>query len=144
MNVIDTHGDMITKFIPKRDGRINNIVKINTPYNIIAPPEMKFLFLPMPYPDHYDWESSSGVLEPALSSELNVQLYWNVEEGERFIKAGTPLMQIVPIWEKDVNMVCRDANEKEMRWIEKKPYWNSFSFSPVRNKVKELYKRYFQ
>ena len=67
---------------------------------------MKFLFLPMPYPDHYDWESSSGVLEPALSSELNVQLYWNVEEGERFIKAGTPLMQIVPIWEKDVNMVC--------------------------------------
>ena len=144
MNVIDTHGDMITKFIPKRDGRINNIVKINTPYNIIAPPEMKFLFLPMPYPDHYDWESSSGVLEPALSSELNVQLYWNVEEGERFIKAGTPLMQIVPISEKDLNMVCRDANEKEMRWIEKKPYWNSFSFSPVRNKVKELYKRYFQ
>ena len=98
----------------------------------------------MPYPDHYDWESSSGVLEPALSSELNVQLYWNVEEGERFIKAGTPLMQIVPIWEKDVNMVCRDANEKEMRWIKKKPYWTSFSFSPTRNKVKELYKRYFK
>ena len=48
------------------------------------------------------------------------------------------------ISEKDLNMVCRDANEKEMRWIEKKPYWNSFSFSPVRNKVKELYKRYFQ
>lgn len=46
MNIIDTHGDQITKHIPKRKGTIDNIVKINTPYSIVAPKGMKFLFLP--------------------------------------------------------------------------------------------------
>ena len=141
MNIIDTHGDMITKHIPKRDGRIDNIVKINTPYHVISP--VKLLFLPLPYPDHYDWESSSGILDTSNSTELNVQLYWNVKEGERFIKAGTPLMQIIPLTEENINMICRDANDYEMKWINKRPFFNSFSFSPMRKKVKEIYKRYF-
>ena len=97
----------------------------------------------MPYPDHFDYESSSGILDPATSSELNVQLYWNIKEGERFIKAGSPLMQIVPITDKDLTMVCREVNEKEMNWIKKRSYFKSFSFSPVRNRIKELYHRYF-
>ena len=141
MNIIDTHGDQITKHIPKRDGRIDNIVKINTPYHVISP--VKLLFLPLPYPDHYDWESSSGILDTSNSTELNVQLYWNVKEGERFIKAGTPLMQIIPLTEENINMICRDANDYEMKWINKRPFFNSFSFSPMRKKVKEIYKRYF-
>ena len=143
ISIINTHEDNITKFLPKRKGRTNNIIKINTPYHIIAPKNIKFLFLPMPYPDHFDYESSSGVLEPSTSSELNVQLYWNIKDGERFIKAGTPLMQIVPITDKDLTMVCRDANKKETNWIKKRPYFKSFSFSPVRNRIKELYQRYF-
>jgi len=141
MNIIDTHGDDITKHIPKREGRIENIVKINTPWHVISP--VKLLFLPMPYPDHYDWESSSGVLESANSTELNVQLYWNVEDGEKFIKAGTPLMQIIPLTEMNYNLICRDANEYELEWIKKRPYFNSFSFSPVKKKVREIYDRYF-
>ena len=143
MKIIDTHGDNITKFIPKRESRIENIVKINTPYHIIAPKDLKFLFLPMPYPDHYDWESASGLLEPALSSEVNVQLYWNVKDGEKFIKAGTPLCQIIPLTKEKINMTCREANEKEWNWINKRLYFNSFSFSATKNKVKELYNRYF-
>ena len=142
MNIIDTHGDMITKHIPKRDGRIDNIVKINTPYHVISP--VKLLFLPMPYPDHFDYESSSGILDSSVSTELNVQLHLNVEEGERFIKAGTPLMQIIPLTHEHTKMICTDANEKELDWIKKRRYFNSFSFSPVRKKIQSLYKRYFK
>ena len=142
-SIMGTHGDQIGKFIPKRDKQLDHVVKINTPYHIIAPPDLKFLFLPMPYPEHFDWESTSGVLEPATSSELNVQLNWNVKEGERFIKAGTPLMQIIPLSENNIDMECREANEKELRWINKRPYFNSFSFSPIRNKIKDLYNNYF-
>ena len=143
VNIIETHTDRITKFIPKRKDRIDHIVKINTPYRIIAPKNIKFLFLPMPYPDHFDYECSSGLLDPAVNSEVNVQLYWNIKEGDRFIKAGSPLMQIVPITDKDLTMVCREANEREMNWVKKKPYFSSFSISPIRNKIKESYHKYF-
>ena len=58
INEREVKEDSLRSLILLKDIRIdsiNNIVKINTPYNIIAPPEIKFLFLPMPYPDHYDW-----------------------------------------------------------------------------------------
>ena len=143
-NIIDTHSDNITKFIPKRKGTIDNIVKINTPYHVIAPKGVKFLCMPIPYPDSFDYESTTGILDPAESSEINIQLNWNVEDGDTLIKAGTPLMYMLPISEEKFEMTCRDATEKEIMWMKKRRYFNSFSFSPVRNKVKELYEKYFQ
>ena len=144
MNIIDTHGDQITQHIPKRKGQIQNIVKINTPYHIIAPKGVKFMFMPLPYPDSFDYESTSGILDPAESSELNIQLNWYKEEGEVLIKAGTPLMYILPISEKEYSLVSRDATDKEINWMKKRRYFNSFSFTPIRSKVKTLYERYFQ
>ena len=144
MKLVDTHGDQIGKHIPKRKGQIENIVKINTPYHIIAPKGVKFMFMPLPYPDSFDYESVTGILDPAESSELNIQLNWYKEEGEVLIKAGTPLMYILPISEKEYSVVSRDATEKEMNWIKKRRYFNSFSFTPIRNKVKTLYEKYFQ
>ena len=143
-NIIDTHSDNITKFIPKRKGTIDNIVKINTPYHVIAPKGVKFLCMPVPYPDSFEYESTTGILDPAESSEINIQLNWNVEEGETLIKAGTPLMYMLPISEEDFEMTCRDATEKEIMWMKKRRYFNSFSFTPIRNKVKEVYEKYFQ
>ena len=52
-------------------------------------------------------------------------------------------MQIIPITENKINMECREANEKELGWIKKRPYLYSFSFSPIRNKIKEIYSNYF-
>ena len=102
------------------------------------------MFMPLPYPDSFDYESVTGILDPAESSELNIQLNWYKEEGEVLIKAGTPLMYILPISEKEYNVVSRDATEKEMNWIKKRRYFNSFSFTPIRSKVKTLYEKYFQ
>jgi len=143
-DIVSTHADnQGVKYIPKRDTQIEKIVKINTPYHVIAPSHIRFLFLPMPYPDHFNWESASGILEPAFSSEVNIQLNWNVKDDEIFIKAGTPLMQIIPITENKINMECREVNEKELGWIKKRPYLHSFSFSPIRNIIKDIYNSYF-
>ena len=102
------------------------------------------MFMPLPYPDSFDYESVTGILDPRDSSELNIQLNWYKKEGEILIKAGTPLMYILPISEKKYSVVSRDATEKEMNWIEKRKYFNSFSFTPIRNKIKTLYEKYFQ
>lgn len=144
MNIIDTHGEMITKYIPRREGTIDSIVKINTPYSIIAPKGMKFLFLPMPYSDNFDFESTTGILDPTESNELNVQLNWNVKDGDVFLKAGTPLMQIIPLTNENVEMICEEATEKDIKWLNKQHYFKTHSFSPIRNKIKSLYEEWYQ
>lgn len=141
---IDTHNEEMTNFIPKRKGTINNIVKINTPWNVIVPENLKFLCLPISYPDHFNYESTSGVLDSSLSSELNIQMNWNVEEGEILIKAGTPLMHIIPLSEKAFNIEVRTANKKDLQWINILKYCKTFSFSTTRHLVQKLYRNFFK
>jgi len=144
MKFIDTHSDRITDFIPKRKGTIGNIVKINTPWNVIVPEGVKFLCLPISYPDNFDYESTTGILDPSLSSEINIQMNWNVENGERMIKAGTPLMHIIPLSEETFDLEVRTANEKDLKWVDMLKYFKTYSFGPTRQLVSKLYKRFFR
>lgn len=141
---IDTHSEEMTNFIPKRKGTINNIVKINTPWNVIVPENLKFLCLPISYPDHFDYESTSGVYDPSQSSEINIQMNWNVEEGEILIKAGTPLMHIIPLSEKTFKLENRTATEKDLKWVRVNKYMKTFSFATTRHLVQKLYKKFFK
>jgi len=144
MKFVDTHNDRMTNFIPKRKGTIDNIVKINTPWNVIVPDGLKLLCLPINYPDNFDYESTTGILDPSQSSEINIQMSWNVKDGERLIKAGTPLMHIIPLSEKTFNLEVRTANEKDLKWVSILKYAKTFSFSTTRQLVQKLYKRYFK
>jgi len=85
-----------------------------------------------------------GILEPDKSFEINVQLYWNVQNGERDIKSGTPLMQLIPLTEELVNLVVRDANEDDMKMIRKRDYFmlSTFDYYKLRNKISEVYKKW--
>jgi len=141
---IDTHSDIITDFIPKRKGTIDNIVKINTPWNVIVPDGVKFICLPISYPDNFDYESTTGILDPSQSSEINIQMNWNVEDGERMIKAGTPLMHVIPLSEETFNLEVRTANEKDLQWVKISKYTKTFSFSTTRHIAQKLYKRFFR
>jgi hypothetical protein len=146
-NPIEGQGDNLSKWIPKRTGQINAIVKMNSPLHVIAPKGVKILFLPVPYPEHFDFESTMGILDPAVSTELNAQLHWYKEEGEVIIKAGTPLMYMLPLYDgaEDIELNTRDATEKELEFFKKVNYFHSFAFEPYRfrNKVKKLYAKYF-
>ena len=99
--------------------------------------------LPLPYPDTFEFESAIGLLDPSISSEINIQGYWNLQNQSHTIKAGTPLCQIIPVTEQSLKLVVRDMNYKDELWIKKKKYLNYFSFILNRQKVKEAYVRHF-
>jgi hypothetical protein len=146
---IDAQLDDLAKWIPKRDGQIKTLVKINSPLNVIAPKGVKFLILPVPYPDQFDFECATGILDPAESIELNVQLNWHKEDGEVIIKAGTPLAYLIPLYdsEREVEIINRDATEKELEFVKKVNNAHALTFSPSRSryrqKIKNMYAKYF-
>lgn len=136
--------DNIAKFIPKRPWSVKSILKINTPWHVIVPKNVKLLMIPLPYPDTFEFESCIGMLDPSISSEINIQGYWNVINNSHILKAGTPLCYLIPITEENLNLIVRDKNEKDNLWLKKKKYLNYFSFILNRQKVKESYVRHFK
>lgn len=142
--LIDKHDEnTMAKYVPTRPYSLPFFIKINTPWHVIAPKGVKFLVLPIAYPDSHEFESAIGILDPGISSEINVQVWWNVLEGETFLKAGTPLCQLIPISEDTFDHVCRTANEYDKKWVEKSKFANSFTFRPRRNLIKDLYHKHF-
>ena len=137
-------GDSIGKHIPQRPWSIPHILKINTPWHVIAPKNVKFLMCALPYSEDFDFECCPGILDPGYSSEINIQMYWNRIRGTRIIKAGTPLAQFIPITEKNYNFKVRDKNKKDELWLKKRKYLNFFSFNFSRNKVKDSYISHFK
>ena len=58
--------DGIAKNIPKRPWSWPDIVKINTPWHVMAPKDVKFLIIPLPYTPFFDFEACLGILDPIL------------------------------------------------------------------------------
>lgn len=143
VDVIGTHQQQIAEFLPKRPTTIGQPIKINTPWHVIAPKGVKFIVLPIAYPDTFEFDSHIGILDPGVSSEINIQLNWNVKDGETLVKAGTPLMHMIPISEEKFNLICRDATEYDKKWIKKRNFLNNFTFKLKRNIIKEFYHKHF-
>ena len=133
-------GDSVAKHIPKRPWSNKHILKINTPWHIIS--DCKFIMIPMPYTDQFECESCIGILDPSISSEINIQGYVN-GLGEFTIAAGTPLAQLIPMSQQNYKLLVRDMNEKDSNWIKKRKFLNSISFSFNKTKVMNAYKKFF-
>jgi hypothetical protein len=142
-NLIGTHQKSITDFLPRPPTSINQIVKINTPWHAVAPKGIKFLVLPIAYPDSFEFNSHIGILDPAVSSEINIQLNWNIKDGEILVKAGTPLAHIIPLSNEKFNIICRNATEKDFKWLNKRNFLNNFTFKLKRNLIKDFYYKHF-
>ena len=69
---------------------------------------------------------------------------WNIENDTRLLKAGTPLMHIIPLSEESFNLEVRTATEKDLRWTKMAKYIKTFSFGPTRQLMSKLYKGYFK
>jgi len=135
----------VAKFLPKRPWSTQSILKINTPWHVLAPKGVKFLMIPIPYSDNFDFESCIGILDPALSTELNVQGYWNnLSKGLHYVRAGTPLAQLIPITERTLDFVVRDMDKFDELWIKKRKYLNYIGFMLNRTKIREAYERFIK
>lgn len=138
-NFVGKHIDGLDKHLPKRPGALKSVIKFNTPWNVVAPKGVKFLLIPLAYPDSFEFESSTGLLDPSVSNEINIQVYWYVKNGQHTIKAGTPLAHLIPLSEEKFELVCREMNNWDRLWIQKKNFFNNFTFLTNRNKFKDFY-----
>ena len=134
-------GDSVAKHIPKRPWSNKSILKINTPWHIIS--DCKFMMLPISYTDQFEFESCIGILDPSVSSEINIQGYVN-GVGEFTIRAGTPFCQLIPISQQTYDLVVRDATEHDRKWIARRKYYNSIGFNLNKNIVSKAYNKFFK
>jgi len=132
-------GDGIGKFLPRRPWSNKNILKINTPWHIKS--NVKFLMIPVPYTTMFEFESCVGVLDPAISSEINVQGYVN-GRGTFTIKAGQPICQLIPLTEEQYDFVVRDMNEEDQIWLKKRTYLNNSGFSLNKSALRAAYGKF--
>lgn len=133
----------IGKYLPRPDYAHPSVLKLNTPWHVIAPKGVKFLMTSVPYPDTFEFQALNGILEPSISSEINIQINWNIKQGKYIIKAGTPLAHLIPLTEKNYELVVREKNKRDELWSLKRKYTNSMSFILNRKKVKEMYEEHF-
>ena len=134
----------IAKTLPVKEGRLRSVIKFTTGWHIIAPKGVKFLIIPLPYPDTFEFESATGVLDPSISTELNAQVYWNVTNGRHTVKAGTPLCQFIPLTDEKFKIETRNATSEDYKWVEKRRYFLNMHFTTRRNVFKELYRKIFK
>lgn len=134
-------GDSIAKRLPKRPWSHPDILKINTPWHIVAPKGIKFMIIPITYTDKLQFEANIGILDPSVSNEINIQGY---VQAFGTLKAGTPIAQIVPLSSDSCELLVRDMTEHDVKWVHKKKFLNNFSFIFNRKKVKESYNAHYE
>jgi hypothetical protein len=132
----------VAKHIPIPPNTLRSIIKINTPWHIVAPKGLKFMMLPIPYSDEFTFTQSTGILDPSISDGINLQLYWHKLNGSHMIKAGTPLAYLIPITEKKYKFICRDKNKKDERWLKKREFLRNFTFTFKRTAMKSAYDKH--
>lgn len=116
-----------------------NLLKISNYLNLDCPKDVIFLILPIFYSDDNRFQVAAGILDPVLSREINIILFWFCENSYELIRKGTPLAQIIPIcrdkiydsWEVsdkfDMSVFLKDKEVK--KYIQKStlcPYYSEY------------------
>lgn len=135
------------------DNTLKEIVKVETPWRIKSSDDLVLLQIPVSYNNEKRFTAATGIIDPKYAHVLNVQLFWHVLEGETFIKAGTPLVQYIPMSRKYLNLntfetIVDTAGDLEYNMEESFQYankCNTLRFDTVQsriNRVTEIFKRY--
>jgi hypothetical protein len=133
----------VAKHLPRPKWAHPGVLKLNTPWHVIAPKGVKLLITAVPYPDSYEFESLTGILDPAISTEINIQMNWNTPVGMGRINAGTPLAHIIPLTTEQLKLVVRDKNQHDEIWSLKRKFVNSMSYVLNRNRLRKLYEGHY-
>jgi hypothetical protein len=89
---------LLPKEIPNSDRAcLHSAVKVETPWRIKASEDIVFLQVPVSYNSESRFTAAIGIVDPRYMHAVSVQLFWHVLDGETLIKAGTPLVQYIPI-----------------------------------------------
>lgn len=95
---------------------LHSAVKVETPWRVKASDDIVLLQLPVTYNNEARFTAAIGIVDPRYMHAVSVQLLWHVTEGETLVKAGTPLVQYVPVSRElltkgKVDLIVDSAND---------------------------------
>ncbi len=136
---------IIPREIPHTDTEyLHSAVKVETPWRVKASDDVLLLQLPVTYNNEARFSAAIGIVDPRYMHSVSVQLLWHVTEGETLVRAGTPLVQYVPISREmlargKVDFIVDNATEVDKEIEEAYVYSNHSRFprsDSVGNKIR--------
>lgn len=98
--------------LPVSDNQMQSLIKISLPWAVKVPASWELLFMPLPYPDNTQFTAVHGMLGKGDFYNLNAILKLNVNPGEEFtIYAGTPLFQLIPTKNTNIDIEIKDYTD---------------------------------
>ena len=112
---------------------LKTVVKIETPWRVKASDDIVLLQLPVNYNNEKRFTAATGLLDPRYGHVIHAQLFWHVLEGETHVKAGTPLIQYIPMHRKylqnsNFETIIDSAGDVEWQMEESFEYANQSQF----------------
>jgi hypothetical protein len=149
---IECHGVDQTKWLKDstKDSSNDIIIKVCTMWSVLCDDDIAFMQMKVPFSKESRFSAVTGILDPVLSPEINIQLWWHVNDGsEVTIKAGTPLAMYLPISKKmfDYDAEIGTASEDDVKMSQEYAYLLGSQFSENRSpakKAKKIFKKYWQ
>jgi len=130
-NYVDCHeSNLLSDYMDPPIGANKTLLKLNTPWRVKAPKDIIFLELPIFYGDEKRFVSAGGVLDPLQTNQINPAFWWYANDNTlQIIKAGTPLLQYIPIKRNLYNeLIVREATDKEITKEKTFSMFNRLSF----------------
>lgn len=115
-NYVESHDPhRLTNHMEPPIGGNRNLLKLNTPWRVKAPKDTIFLELPIFYGDEKRFSGAGGIMDPSQTNQINPALWWFANNDKpEIIKAGTPLVQYLPIKRKEYDLIVRQATDEEV------------------------------
>lgn len=117
----------------------HSAVKVETPWRVKASDDIVLLQIPVTYNNEERFSAAIGIVDPRYMHSVSVQLIWHIVGGETLVKAGTPLVQYVPVSRellngKNVDFIVDNATDIE-REIEDAYVYSNHSRFPKTDSV---------
>lgn len=97
---------------PVPDGSLKTLIKLVMPWSVEIPKGWSLLIQPIPYPDEPAFSATHGILSRGDFYEINPILIWHKMNSETLIKAGTPICQMIPIRDEEIEFENLPYDEK--------------------------------
>lgn len=111
------------------ENTLKTILKIQTGWTVKLPKNYVLIFSPLTYNEENRFTAFSGVLDPTISNELNVPLFWHILDGQTVIEAGTPLALLTPIKQEKFSFVIKEQNIEDAENRNRLCHSQAISFS---------------
>jgi len=130
---VTTHNEEVAQWLMRNPSQyiFPKVVKVNTPWRVITDNDILFLQVPVTFNSENRFSAVMGLYDPMMTHEINVQLFWHINEGDTIIKAGTPLCQYIPISRSllhSMNYIVDDLTEKDVKMEDEYLYLRSTMF----------------